>query len=111
MAKIKQRIATKKIKQSMKEEEGHHATVDYEKGHFGAMEKKQVKIPLKKVDTAKGFSRTPESTQKEVHAHDIHKQHKADGWRIKQVSYKNKPKHYSKGGGRPSVKYEEKDPS
>ena len=107
MAKIKQRIVTKKIKQSMNEEEGHHATVDYEKGHFGAMEKKQVKIPLKKVDTAKGFSRTPESTQKEVHAHDIHKQHKADGWRIKQVSYKNKPKHYSKGGGRPFARYEE----
>ena len=112
MAKIKQRIVTKKIKQSMNEEEDHHATVEYEKGPMGPeRQTKTVKIPLKKVDTDKGFSRTPESTRKEVHGHEIHKQHKADGWRINKMSYKNKPKYYSKDGGRPFARYEEKDPS
>ena len=112
MAKIKQRIVTKKIKQSMNEEEDHHATVEYEKGPMGPdKQKKTVKIPLKKVDTDRGLSRTPESTQKEIRDHEIHKQHKADGWRISKMSYKNKPKYYSKDGGRPFARYEEKDPS
>ena len=127
MAKIKQRIVTKKIKQSMSatekkmrrqgytkeevnEEEGHHATVEYEKGPMGPdKQRKTVKIPLKKVDTDRGLSRTPESTQKEIRDHEIHKQHKADGWRINKISYKNRPKHYSIDGGRPFARYESYD--
>ena len=113
MAKIKQRIVTKKIKQAVREEkDDHHATVEYEKGPMGPdKQKKTVKIPLKKVDTDRGLSRTPESTQKEIRDHEIHKQHKADGWIISKMSYKNKPKYYSKDGGRPFARYEEKDPS
>ena len=109
MAKIKQRIVTKKIKQAVREEkDDHHATVEYEKGPMGPdKQKKTVKIPLKKVDTDRGLSRTPESTQKEIRDHEIHKQHKADGWRISKMSYKNRPKHYRIGSGRPFARYEE----
>ena len=108
MAKIKQRIVTKKIKQAVREEkDDHHATVEYEKGPMGPdKQKKTVKIPLKKVDTDRGLSRTPESTQKEIRDHEIHKQHKADGWRISKMSYKNRPKHYRIGSGRPFARYE-----
>jgi len=105
-------------KEEVKEDDDHHATVEYHKGTYsmpgkndGTYHTVKKKIPLKKVDTDRGLSRSPESTNKEVSAHKIHKDMKAKGYSIKKLSYKNRPKHYSIDGGRPFARYEEKDPS
>lgn len=81
----------------------HHATVEYQKGS----EKKSVKIPLKKVDTSRGLTRTHEYTTKEVKSHDIHKKHESDGWKMGKISYPSRPKHYrTPGSNKTSVRYE-----
>ena len=102
-------------KESIMEEadDSHHATVTYHKGTYsmpgkndGDYHKVEKKIPLKKVDTAKGFSRTSQSTGIEVKKHEIHKQMKKDGYSIHSISHPNRAKHYRSASGRTNTRYE-----
>jgi hypothetical protein len=95
-------------------DEGHHATVTYHKGTFsmpgkkdGTYHKVEKKVPLKKVDTDKGFSRTSQSTGIEVKKHKIHKQMEKDGYSIHSMSLPNKPRRYGAAHGfKPQTRYE-----
>ena len=107
--------ATGKFGESVMEEkdEGHHATVTYHKGTWsmpgkndGDYHKVKKKIPLKKVDTDKGFSRTSQSTGIEVKKHEIHKKMEKDGYSIHSVSHPNRAKHYRSASGRINTRYE-----
>ena len=72
----------------------------------GDYHKVDKKIPLKKVDTAKGFSRTSQSTGIEVKKHEIHKKMEKDGYSIHSVSHPNRAKHYRSASGRTDTRYE-----
>ena len=95
------------------ESDDHHATVTYHKGTYsmpgkndGDYHKVDKKIPLKKVDTAKGFSRTSQSTGIEAKKHEIHKKMEKDGYSIHSVSHPNRAKHYRSASGRTDTRYE-----
>ena len=105
-----QKVAESVIKES---DDDHHATVTYHKGTYsmpgkndGDYHKVDKKIPLTKVDTSKGFSRTSQSTGIEVKKHKIHKQMEKDGYSIHSVSHPSRPKHYKTASGRLDTKYE-----